>query len=177
MNSVWEVWTIGAILIALIGGGLTGLVLGTTVPSNPAYRGSRAQMVAGFSIIGFIGIVFYIGQTIEAWASGDPLWWRVVARGGIWILFSASLAVAGAYAQSRREPGITELTESADQLRAQIIAHHILDTAAKTAAELVEKTATKTAASLERSQGSAARTASATERIADSVERASNHSD
>ena len=99
IDVITSVWTPGAVAIALIGGAMTGALFGMLLPPNPAIVG-RAQIVVGFAVIGFCGVVFYIGQIIEAWAAGDP-WERLVSRALLWLMFSLALAVAAYIAQSR----------------------------------------------------------------------------
>lgn len=97
----WTVFTIPAVVIALVGGALTGLALGSIWPPNPLVRGSR--VFAAFSVIGFLGLIFFAGQTVEVALGSEPQHWtRLVARAILWLFFAFALAVAGTWAQQRR---------------------------------------------------------------------------
>jgi hypothetical protein len=99
----WTVFTFPAIVIAIFSGAATGWLLGHAFPPNPLIKGPRVMFA--FGIIGFIGVVFYIGQGVEVALGAEPtLWTRLLARTCIWIIFSFSLAVAGTIAQGRRWP-------------------------------------------------------------------------
>lgn len=101
MSMMLEVWTPTALIIAVIGGGLTGWLLGSFVPPNPDMP--RHRTLTGFAIIGGIGFVFYLGQVIDALGNGDAFWPRIVARGAMFLLFTASLAIAGTIVQDRKQ--------------------------------------------------------------------------
>lgn len=90
-----------AILIAIIGAAITGLVLGWFIPPNP---GVRNRIMYGVTVIAFIGIVFFVGQGVEVYFApgGSELWVRVAARAAIWVIFSVVLAIVGIAVQSRR---------------------------------------------------------------------------
>lgn len=97
----WTVFTLPAIVIAIIGGAATGYLVGSVFPPNPNVK--RHRVAFAFGVIGFIGIVFFIGQGIEVALGPEPrLWTRLAARALIWIVFTAALAAAGVYAQTRR---------------------------------------------------------------------------
>ena len=97
----WTVFTPPALIIALLGGAATGWLLGMLFPPNPLVHGSR--LLVAFGVIGFTGIVFFAGQTVEV-ALGEEghLWPRLAARAVLWVIFSAALAVAGTWAQRTR---------------------------------------------------------------------------
>lgn len=97
----WTVLTVPAVVIAILAGATAGYLLGSLYPPNPLIP--RRRTLSAFILLGFIGIVFFIGQTIEVYfGSAGELWTRVAARGVLWLLFSASLAIAGIIAQTRR---------------------------------------------------------------------------
>lgn len=97
----WTVFTAPALIIAVVGGSALGWLLGSYFPPNPLVRSHR--VLTAFGIIGFIGVVFFAGQTVEVYFGADrELWTRLLARGLIWLVFSAALALAATMAQRHR---------------------------------------------------------------------------
>lgn len=97
----WTVFTIPAVMIAIVGGVLTGIAIGSIFPPNPFVKKHRVFMA--FTIMGVIGLVFFAGQTVEVYfGSQSELWTRLIARSILWIVFSLSLALAGTWIQDKR---------------------------------------------------------------------------
>jgi len=93
--------------IAVIYAVATGLAFGATAilyislrypPKVPMSTRLVATVVALASMTA--GTLFFAGQVVEAYASGDQFWPRALARGTLWELFSLSIGVGLAIARS-----------------------------------------------------------------------------
>lgn len=92
IDDLLSVWTPGAVVTALVGGGLLGFVLVSRF-DNPRF--TSLETVAVMILIGiFAGLVFWAGQAVETYFSDGPMFaWRVISRFGLWCLFILALAI------------------------------------------------------------------------------------
>lgn len=92
-----EVWTFTSVTPAIVGGLAFGVVIGLAA-NNPFFAsriatpGLYAVLLVAFKITS--GVIFYTGQILDAYLSGDPNWTRVVSRFGLWLIFSFSIGVS-----------------------------------------------------------------------------------
>ena len=97
----WTVFTVPAVLIAMVGGAAIGFSLGSIFPPNPFIK--KHRVFVAFGIIGLIGLLFYAGQLVEVLFGPEPQYWsRLVARAALWVIYSGALALAATWAQDWR---------------------------------------------------------------------------
>lgn len=105
LDFLFGVWTPAAVASAVVAGLGLGYTMVGWIILNPAYSslGSTATryglLVAGASIIG--GAFFWGGQVIGAYAGGDELWWRILSRFTIWLLYAVCLGIGAAWSFHR----------------------------------------------------------------------------
>ena len=92
MTDLLVVWTPTAVLTAVVGGFVLGLLLVSRF-ENPRF--DAIETVAVMLIIGmFAGLVFWSGQAIETYNTEGPEYaWRVISRFGLWSVFVLAMAL------------------------------------------------------------------------------------
>lgn len=89
IEALTSVWSVPSILVAVFGGLATGaLLLYYLHRRDPRHAGTYGVLVAG--ALTLVMGVFYLGQTAEAVLTGDPLWYRIVSRFGLAVMFSVA---------------------------------------------------------------------------------------
>lgn len=93
MSDLLNVWTPDAVLSALIGGFLLGILLLGRFGDNPGYS-ALTTLILTISIGAFAGLVFWSGQIMDTYLSSGPsLATRVVGRFALFILFIVTTAI------------------------------------------------------------------------------------
>jgi len=99
------VWDVPAALSAIVGGIGVGYVVVGSLLRNPRYSAGLASVLEYLRIVASSSVlvfgVFFIGQTLAAWAKGDPLWWRVASRFTIAIVYCVCIGVGAAVSALR----------------------------------------------------------------------------
>lgn len=97
LNAIAIVWTPATLTAAVVAGVAMGVFVVGWVATNPAYASGIASPVAIARLVGVMGVatgvVFYVGQTVAAAADGDPGWYRIASRFGLWLVYAVCLAV------------------------------------------------------------------------------------
>lgn len=91
ISDLLTVWTPGALLSAIVGGALLGVVVSAL--DNPRFSAfESAALLLGFGIVA--GGVFFAGQIVDTLGSQGPAFaWRVASRFGLFIVFVATMAL------------------------------------------------------------------------------------
>lgn len=92
MTDLFVVWTPAALLAAIVGGNLLGLLLVARF-DNPRF--SATESVGVIALVGtFAAAVFWSGQIVDTLvADGPTLAWRVVSRFGLFLVFVGAMAL------------------------------------------------------------------------------------
>lgn len=103
---LFGVWTLPALLSAIITGIGIGYVAIGAVIRNPTFSSGAAtpaQNAAVTCVVSVIGgSAFWLGQVVASFADGDPLYWRIASRFTVWLVFCIGLTV-GAFLAARAD--------------------------------------------------------------------------
>lgn len=97
---VLEVWTPSAVVAALVGAVVMGLVFETVAPASRTWRLVFAY-VAGVGLLGVA--VFWSGQTVDSILQGDANLGREIGRGLLQAVFVFTAAVSAGLARRRSQ--------------------------------------------------------------------------
>lgn len=90
-----QVWSPATFIVAILAGIAFGYAVLGMLSSDPTYANDnltpRQVAVLVIWTCAAIGAVFYVGQSVAAYTGGDTGWPRVVARYGLWLVYSLSL--------------------------------------------------------------------------------------
>jgi len=93
--------SVASMLTAVIGGLGVGYLLLYRLHQRDRRLAWRYAALVGV-VIALLGGVYYLGQTIEAYASGDPRWYRVASSYLVWLAYSFACGVGLGLAVRRR---------------------------------------------------------------------------
>ncbi len=97
VSGTTEVWTLSAVVAAVLG----GLAVGWAVEYVSPTRNARALVIIVLGMGTLATAVFWSGQVMDAVLSGDPHWGRACGRACLQELFVVCVALAAGYARKR----------------------------------------------------------------------------
>lgn len=103
---LFGVWTPPVLVSAAMTGLGVGYIAIATILRNPLFSsglatpGQNATLATIVAMLG--GGAFWVGQVVGSYVDGDPLWWRVLSRFGVWLVFAACFGL-GAYLAARKD--------------------------------------------------------------------------
>lgn len=99
LDQIMEVLTPSALLVSIFGGFFLGMVCSLFVPTKTVLA-MRWYLMHVVTMLTVLTVGFWVGQGINAYLDGDPLWWRAVIRFVLQIIFSVMVGF-GIYAALR----------------------------------------------------------------------------
>ncbi len=79
------------IFVAFVGGAIAGLFLQAFHPHQPHYALRRTLLQAW--VIGWLGLLFYLGRLVAAYVRGDPQAGWLVGALVLWALYTLAAAI------------------------------------------------------------------------------------